>query len=79
MKKYDEFVFESKFNLDTVEKILEISTFHTYKDMQHTVLKEYGSQLYFVATFNSAIVSLYPIINQIITNSNYNIHISTYK
>lgn len=79
MKKYNEFVFEKKFDLDRVERILEKSTFHSYKEMQHEILKEYGNQIYFVATFNSAIVSLYPIINQIIVNSNYDIHISAYQ
>lgn len=43
MKKYDDFIFENKFNIYEANKILEKSTFHSYKDIQHTVLKEYGS------------------------------------
>jgi len=79
IKNYRDFVLEEKFNLNNIDLILEKKTFSKYKDIQHKVLKEYGTQLYFVATFNSAIVSLYPVVYQIIMNSDLNIQISTYQ
>ncbi len=79
MKKYNEYLLEEKFNQTNTDLILEKSAFAAYKDVQHLVLKQYGSQLYFIATFNSAIVSLYPIVKHVIYNSNLDINISTYQ
>lgn len=79
MINYNEFIFEKNITLENANLILEKSIFSSYKEIQHNVLKKYGSQLYFIATFNSAIVSLYPIMKQIIYNSNYNIQLDTYQ
>ena len=79
MKKYNEYIIESKFSEYNANMILEKKEFSIYKDIQHNVLKQYGSQLYFIATFNSAIVSLYPIVKQVIYNSNYDIELSPYQ
>ena len=78
MKNYNDYIIEKKLNTFNVDMILEKSTFSSYKTIQHKVLKDYGSQLYFIATFNSAIVSMYPIIEQVL-NSDLNIHISNYQ
>ena len=78
MKNYNDYIVEKKLNSFNVDMILEKTMFSSYKTIQHKVLKEYGSQLYFIATFNSAIVSLYPIVKQVL-NSDLNIHISNYQ
>ena len=78
MKKYNEFVLES-LTYDKAELILEKGVFSTYRDIQRKVLKEYGSQLYFVATFNSAIISLYPVVSQMLYNSNFTIQFNKYQ
>lgn len=78
MKKYNDIILE-KFDANYSELILEKNVFKSYKEFQNRVLKEYGTQLYYVATFNSAIISLYPVVKQMLYNSNFNIHLSNYQ
>jgi hypothetical protein len=79
MKNYSGYIVESKLNSVDVELILEKSAFVTYKEIQKKVLKDYGSQLYFIATFNSAIVSMYPVVKQMLYNSDFNINLNSYQ
>jgi hypothetical protein len=79
MKYYNEYILEKYINNDNAELILEKGIFSVYRDIQHKVLKEYSSQLYFVATFNSAIVSLYPVVKQMLYNSNFDINLNKYQ
>jgi hypothetical protein len=79
VKNYSEFILEKNINNIKAELILEKGIFSSYRQIQNKVLEDYGSQLYYIATFNSAIVSLYPVISKIIYHSDFNIHLNKYQ
>jgi len=76
IKNYDEFILCEKFTSSNYDLIYEKNVYSQFRELIKKVLKDYGTQLYFVFTFNAAIIALLPIINEVIYKSNHNIHVT---
>ncbi len=68
MISYNDYINEN--NDESLNKIEKV---------HKTILNEYGLQIYYLATFNTSILVLYPVINELITNMKLSFELNIYQ